>query len=165
MIHSAIKSKQRRCVAWTRERLLHERSLAMGQSIDISTWKNYGSALNSYLTFVRIHNFPVEPTPDTLSFFTVFMCHHIKPDSVDTYLSGICHQLKPYFPSIRSIRNSMLCKWTLASCKRLRGTPTKRKRALTKDDLHQVVNHYSNSVSHDDYLFVSLLLTGFFALM
>ena len=103
--------------------------------------------------------------PDTLSFFIVFMCHHIKPSSVDTYLSGICHQLEPYFPSIRSIRNSMLCKRTLAGCKRLRGTPTKRKRALTKDDLHQVVNHYSNSVSHDDYLFVSLLLTGFFALM
>ena len=165
MIQSAVKSKQRRRVAWTRERLLHERSLAMGQSIDISTWKNYGSALNSYLTFVRIHNFPVEPTPDTLSFFIVFMCHHIKPDSVDTYLSGICHQLEPYFPSVRSIRNSMICKRTLAGCKRLRGTPTKRKRALTKDDLHRVVSHYSDSMSHDDLLFVSLLLTGFFALM
>ena len=127
MITSHVKSKQRARVAWTRDRLLRERALALGQAIDISTWKNYGSALNSYLTFVRIHNFPVEPTPDTLSFFTVFMCHHIKPTLVDSYLSGICQQLEPYFPSVRSIRNSVLCKRTLAGCKRLRGTPTIRK--------------------------------------
>jgi hypothetical protein len=66
MITSGIKSRQRPRHAWTRERLLRERALA--------TWKNYGSALNSYLTFVRIHDFPVEPTADTLSFFTIFMC-------------------------------------------------------------------------------------------
>jgi hypothetical protein len=164
MIQPTIKSRQRHRVAWTRERLLHERSLAMGQSIDISTWKTYGSALNSYLSFVRMHNFPVEPTPDTFSFYTVFMCHNIKPDSVDSYLSGICHQLEPYFPSVRSIRNSTICKRTLAGCKRLRGIPTNRKRALTMDDLQHVVNHYSTSSSHDDFLFVTQLLSGFFAL-
>ena len=143
MIHSSVKSKQRPRLAWTREHLLRERALALGQAIDISTWKNYGSALNSYLTFVRIHDLPVKPTPDTLSFFTVFMCHHIKPDSVDSYLSGICHQLEPYFPTVRDVCKSMLCKRTLIGCKRLRGTPTKCKRALTMDDLHLVVNFYS----------------------
>ena len=165
MISSGVRSKQRPRLAWTRERLLRERSLALGQAIDTSTWKNYGSALNSYLTFVRIHDFPVEPTADTLSFFTVYMCHHIKPDSVDSYLSGICQQLEPYFPSIRDIRKSMICKRTLTGCKRLRGVPTNRKRALTMNDLNLVVNHYSLSESHDDLLFVSQLLTGFFALM
>ena len=165
MITSHVKSRQRARVAWTRDRLLRERALALGQAIDISTWKNYGSALNSYLTFVRIHNFPIKPTPDTLSFFTVFMCHHIKPTSVDSYLSGICQQLEPYFPSVRSIRNSVLCKRTLAGCKRLRGTPTIRKRALTMDDLQKVITYYSSSKLHDDLLFVSQLLTGFFALM
>ena len=165
MIDSGVKSKQKRRLAWTRERLLRERAIALGQAIDTSTWKNYGSALNSYLTFVRIHNFPVEPTADTISFFTVFMCHHIKPDSVDTYLSGICQQLEPYFPSIREIRKSILCKRTLAGCKRLRGVPTKRKRALTLSDLQTVIDYYANSSSHDDLLFVSQLLTGFFALM
>ena len=165
MIDSGVKSKQRRRLAWTRERLLRECAIALGQAIDISTWKNYGSTLNSYLTFVRLHNFPVEPTADTISFFTVFMSHHIKPDSVDTYLSGICHQLEPYFPSVREIRKSMLCKRTLTGCKRLRGVPTKRKRALTLMDLQTVINHYANSSSHDDLLFLSQLLTGFFALM
>ena len=165
MINSGVKSKQKRRLAWTRERLLRERAIALGQAIDTSTWKNYGSALNSYLTFVRIHNFPIEPTADTISFFTVFMCHHIKPDSVDTYLSGICQQLEPYFPSVREIRKSILCKRTLTGCKRLRGVPTKRKRALTLSDLQTVINHYAGSSSHDNLLFVSQLLTGFFALM
>ena len=127
MIVSGIKSKQRPRLAWTREHLLRECALALGQAIDMSTWKNYSSALNSYLTFVRIHDFPVEPTPDTLSFFTVFMCHHIKPNSVNSYLSGICQQLEPYFPSVRETRKSILCKRTLNGCMCLRGTPTKRK--------------------------------------
>ena len=165
MIHSAVRSRQRNRVAWTREHLTRERSLALGQAIDTSTWKNYGSALNSYLTFIRIHDFPIEPTPDTLSFFIVYMCHHINPSSVDTYLSGICQQLEPYFPSVRDARKSMLCKRTLVGCKRLRGVPVKRKAALSMDDLRHVVAHYSNSNSHDDLLFVSQLLTGFFALM
>ena len=75
MIQSSVKSRQKVRLAWTKERLQHERSLALGQAIDTSTWKNYGSALNSYLTFVRIHDLPVEPTPDTLSYFIVFMSH------------------------------------------------------------------------------------------
>jgi hypothetical protein len=167
MITSGLRSKQPPRLAWTRERLLHERAIALGQAIDTSTWKNYGSALNSYLTFVRIHDFPVEPTPDTLSFYTVFMCHHIKPDSVDSYLSGICQQLEPYFPSIRDIRKSVLCKRTLTGCKRLMGVPTNRKRALTMHDLQIVITHYSEipSPKHDDLLFLSQLITGFFALM
>ena len=165
MINSGITSKQRVRLAWTRERLFRERALAMGQAIDSSTWKNYGSALNSYLNFVRIHQFPIEPTPDTLSFFTVYMCHHIRPSSVDTYLSGICQQLEPYFPSVREARQSMICKRTLTGCKRLRGVPTRRKRALSMDDLKLVVGHYSHSQDHDDFLFVTQMLTGFFALM
>ena len=158
MIDSGVRSRQKHRLAWTRERLLRERAIALGQSIDISTWKNYGSALNSYLTFVRIHNLPVEPTADSLSFFTVFMCHHIKPDSVDTYLSGICHQLEPYYPSVRETRKSVICKRTLAGCKRARGSPTTRKRALTLHDLHIVIDHYATSTSHDDLLFALMRL-------
>jgi hypothetical protein len=113
-----------------------------------------------------MHNFPVEPTPDTLSFYVVYMSHHIKPSSVDSYLSGITQQLEPYFPSVREVRKSMLLRRTIAGCKRLRGLPTTRKRALTMDDLRLVVHHYSTiTPSHDDLLFVAQLLTGFFALM
>ena len=150
---------------WTRERLERERAIALGQSIDSSTWNNYSSALNSYLEFIKIHNLPVDPTPDTLSFFTVFMSFHIKPDSVDTYLSGICQQLEPYFPDIRKNRKSPLVQRTLEGCKRIRAIPTSRKRALTMDNLCYVVAYYADSTDHDDLLFVAQLLVGFFALM
>ena len=164
MIHSSVRARQPHRLAWTCERLLRERAIALGQAIDNSTWKNYGSALNSYLNFVKLHDFPLEPTPDTLSLFTVYMCHHIKPGSVATYLSGICQQLEPYFPNIRAARNSALVHRTLQGCKRLRATPTTRKRALTLTDLETVVNALADSLDYDDILFLAQLLTGFFAL-
>src|SRR5271155_69528 len=165
MIQSGIRSKQPRREPWSRERLEHERAIALGQSIDPNTWRNYGSALNSYLDFVKNHHFPVDPTPDTLSFYIVYMSYHIKPDSVDTYLSGISQQLEPFFPQVRNNRKSPLVRRTLDGCKRLRGVPTTRKRALTLDDLRTVLRHYSSSADHDDLLFLAQLSVGFFALM
>jgi hypothetical protein len=147
------------------ERLVHERAIALGNVIDKSTLSNYSSALNSYLNFVKLHNFPVEPTPETLSFYTVYMSHHIKPDSVNTYLSGISQQLEAHFPTAKAARNSPLVRRTLQGCLRMRGSATIRKRALTVDDLQLVINHYQNSTLHDDLLFVAMLLTGFFGLL
>lgn len=165
MIHSHVKSRQPARVAWPRDRLLRERAIALGLAIDTSTLNNYSSALNSYLTFVRLHDLPVEPTPDTLSFFTVFMSFHIEPRSVQTYLSGICQQLEPYFPNVRPSRHSPLVTRTLKGCLRLRSTEVTRKRALTFSDLFIVLNDLSSSIQHDDLLFKTLLITGFFALM
>ena len=165
MIQSHTKSRQRPRAAWSRDKLVRERAIALGQAIDTSTLDSYSSALNSYLTFVRLHNMPVEPTPDTLSFFTVFMSHHIDPKSVSNYLSGICQQLEPYFPNVRPSRHSPLVDRTMKGCLRLRGKAVTRKRALTFSDLYTVLQKLSNSVNHDDLLFKSMLLTGFFALM
>lgn len=147
------------------DRLLRERAIALGQAIDSSTLNSYSSALNSYLTFVRLHNLPVEPTPDTLSFFAVFMSHHIDPKSVLNYLSGICQQLEPYFCNVRSARLSPLVERTMKGCMRLKGTATKRKRALTFEDLQKVLRELATSNLHDDLLFQAMLITGFFALM
>lgn len=160
-----IRPKQPKRERWSMERLVHERAIALGEAIDLSTRKSYGSALNSYLNFILLHNLPVEPTDDILSLFTVYMSFYIKPDSVDSYLSGIVQQLEPYFPDVRKARKSLLVHRTLAGCKRMRGTPTMRKRALTLDDLGRVIQYYSFSVDYDDLLFVAMLLTGFFALM
>ena len=164
MISSNVRPRQPVREVWTRERLVRERAIALGQAIDNSTWKNYGSALNSYLNFIKMHDYPLDPTPDTLSLFTVYMCHHIKPGSVGTYLSGICHQLEPYFPNVRASRNSALVHRTLQGCKRIHAVPTSRKRALTITDLETVVNALSSSTDFDDLLFLAQLLTGFFAL-
>jgi hypothetical protein len=165
MIRSAIRSRQRPREPWSRDKLVRERAIALGQVIDSSTLKSYSSALNSYLTFVRIHDLPVEPTPDTLSFYTVYICHHISPDSVSSYLSGLCQQLEPYFPDVRPSRHSTLVERTLKGCRCLKGVATKRKRALTFADLELVHNHLKDSTSHDDRLFLAMLTTGFFALM
>ena len=103
--------------------------------------------------------------PDTLSFFTVYMCHYVNPHSVTTYLSGISQQLEPYFPAVREAWNSSLVCRTLWGCMRMRGTTTIWKRPLSTNDLHHVSLHYQNLCSHDDKLFITMLFTGFFGLL
>jgi len=164
MIPATVHARQPHREAWTRERLLREHAIALGQVVNNSTWKNYGSTLNSYLNFIKLHDFPLNPTPDTLSLFTVYMCHHIKPGSIATYLSGICQQLEPYFPDICTARNSALVHHTLQGCRHLHATPTSRKCALTLDDLETVINALGTSSDYDNILFLAQLLTGFFTL-
>ena len=93
------------------------------------------------------------------------MCHHLVPNTVSSYLSGLCQQLEPYFPNVRPARHSPLVERTLKGCRRIRGVAAKRKRALTFDDLNLVHTSLSNSTLHDDRLFLAMLLTGFFSLM
>ncbi|KAF8811541.1 hypothetical protein BYT27DRAFT_7221419 [Phlegmacium glaucopus] len=112
------------------------------------------STLNSYLSFIWLHNFPVNPSPETLSFFTVYMSHHINPCSVASYLSGISQQLEPYFPS-----------WTLKGCMRLKGISTNCRCALTIPDLDCVISALQTSSHHNNSLFLSILLMGFFTLL
>ena len=167
MIRGNRRARQPVRDVWTRERLVHERAIALGNVVDRSTLSNYSLALNSYLNFVKLHDFLVEPTPETLSFFTVYMSHHINPRSVNTYLSGISQQLETLFPAVKEARNSTLVHRTLQGCMRMRGLATTRKRALTtdSDDLQLVINHYQHSTLHDDLLFVAMIVTGFFGLL
>lgn len=159
------RSRQPLREPWTLDRLQRKRSIALGLAIDDSTFKTYSSALNSYINFCRLHRMDVDPTEDTLSFYTVYMSHHIKPSSVDSYLSGILSQLEPYFPHIRAVRASLLVRRTLKGCKRLKGTPTNRKQALTLPMLQTLLRRWGTSVNHDDLLFVAIVLTGFHVLM
>ncbi|KAL7278881.1 hypothetical protein ACG7TL_006712 [Trametes sanguinea] len=131
--------------AWTYDRLVRERAIALGYVIDKSTRLTYTSHLQSYLTFCKIHCFPIDPTIDTLSFFVVFMCHHIKPDSVDSYLSGICNQLESLYP------------------RRLFNSPPNRKLPLTVEHILLLLDAFPNT-SFDNMLFRAILLCGFFGL-
>ena len=160
-----VLSQQPHRLPWTHERLVCERAIALGHAIDYSTKLSYNSGTNSYLTFCHLHHKPVDPTPETMSFFTVYMCHHFNPKSVDNYLSRICNNLEGFFPHIRTVRNSSLVSRTLAGCKHLYGCPTSRKRAMTWEDLLLVCEALSRTPSHDDKLFLTLLLTGFKALL
>ena len=75
--------------AWTKEHLVCKHAITLGHSIELLTCATYLSALQSYLTFCKLYNLLIEPTADTLSFYTIYMCHHIQPRSVASYLLGI----------------------------------------------------------------------------
>ena len=158
-------SRQPQWAAWSHKRLEHARALTLGSTIDASSAAAYGSALNSYLSFCRSHDFPIDPTPDTLSFYSVYMAHHIKPTSVDSYLSGICNKLEPFYPDVQKNRCHHLVTRTLRGCKKLRTVPTTRKRPLSRTELAQLRTQYMSLNSHDDLLFFVILLVGFHALM
>jgi len=164
MISISRGSRQPQREPWSLDRLTHEWSIALGLSIDNSSHLTYTSALNSYLTFCKIHNFPIEPTQQTLSFFVVYMSAHIKPDSVNSYLSGICNQLEVYFPDIRKNRNSILVSRTLAGCHRRFGTAIWRKQPLSTNDLFTVQSQLRSTPHHDEKLFLAILFTGFHGL-
>jgi len=165
MITTTVMSRQPVRKPWTLERLNHERSILLGLSIDSSTALAYSSALNSYLTFCRIHNLPIEPTPDTLSYYITFQSSFISPVSVTSYLSGICNQLEPFFPSVRQNRSTALVVKTLKGARRRHGRPTKQKSPLTREDLQHVYDKLSASSMLDDKLFLAMLVTGFFSLL
>jgi hypothetical protein len=165
MFQISSTSRQPRREAWTMDCLINERSISLGYSLDTSSFGAYTSALNSYLTFCNLHNLPVDPTPDTLSLYVVFLSSHIHPDSVNSYLSGICRQLEPFFPEIRHNRKSILVSRTMTGCMRRFGKPTKRKSPFSRANLLFVLEKVKSPRSHNDLLFIALLFTGFHALM
>ena len=167
MIDISFKSKQPIHEPWTLACLQHECAIAIGSAINLSSLSSYSSALNSYITFCQAHQFPINPTPETLSFYTVYMCHHIKPKSVDNYLSGISNQLEPFFPNIHSHHHHLLVTQTFKGCKKLRPSPVSRKCPITRTELGSLRHHYLQPTltTHDDKLFFALLLTSFHGLL
>ena len=165
MIKKPDLSRQPRREAWMRERLLRERAIAIACAVEPSSVSSYSSAVKSYFDFCSSHSLPVEPTPDTLSFYAVYMAHHIKPKSVTSYLSGVCNQLEPFFPDIRSHRQHWLVTKTFAGCRKMFPSATTRKRPITRAELAVISHSYLPSPSYDNALFLALLLTGFHGLM
>ena len=152
-------------IAWSRDRLDRERAITLGHAVEASTLLTYNSHLQSYLNFCKLHAFPIEPTPDTLSYYIVYMAHQIKPASVAAYLSGICNTLQPHFPDVRSSRNSPLVTKALAGMRKVRGLPpTQRKRPLSSEDLSTLLSNFKPT-NYDNVLFCTMLLTGFAALL
>lgn len=132
---------------------------------DPSTRRAYRSHLSSYLEFIKLHHLDPDPTTDTLALFIVFMSQFIKPSSIEVYLTGIVHYLAPMYPNIRSSRSSPLIKQTLAGCKKLYNTPIVRKRPLLPSEVEKAGLIYASRHTHDDLLFISMLLCGFFGLL
>jgi hypothetical protein len=147
------------------ERLNSELTINLGMAIDRSTHSTYTSALNSYITFCRLHGFDIEPTQRTLALYVTFQSTYINPKSVDSYLSGIANQLETHFPDVRNARKSALVSRALQGAKRRFGVPTHRKLPLTSANLLKVQEHYGQNPTHDDRLFLAQLFTGTNCLM
>jgi len=158
-------SRQPARLPWTPERLIYERSILLGMAIDSTTAHTYSSATNSYLTFCKLHTLPIDPTPETLSYYVTFQSAHINPKSVESYLSGICNNLEPFFPDIRPNRATALVKRTLKGARRRHGRATVRKSPLTTTHLCTIANALHGSRDHDDMLFLSMINTGFAGLL
>ncbi|PBK86064.1 hypothetical protein ARMGADRAFT_1047939 [Armillaria gallica] len=129
----------------------HDWCLALGSTIDMASLGPYNSALNSYITFCKIHNFPVKPTADTMSYYTIFMSSHIKPESVSSYLSGICNDLESFFPNVCEIRNSPMVSCMLKGCKWLKGSEVKCKAPLSRDNIRHAISKLGHSSDYDDF--------------
>jgi hypothetical protein len=149
---------------WPIERLTHERNVALGSALALSTHSTYNSAIQSWLSFAKRHEFAIEPTVETLSFWIVYESFHIEPRSVNSYLSGVINKLEPFFPDVRSLRNHTTVKRTLRGCMRLYSNPVHRKRPLLLEDIKTISAMLRTSNNFDDKLFLAIVKVGFFSL-
>jgi len=141
--------------------LIHECSILLRMSIDNSTANTYSSTTNSYLAFCNLHNLPINPTPETLSYYITFQSSHISPRSVESYLSGICNNLESFSPKICFNHAVALVKCTLKGALCHHSHPTKHKAPLTTTILQSIFSTLQSSHDHDDMLFLSMLNMGF----
>ena len=155
-------SRQPNWQPWTVMELAHGEVLALANSVDSSTQQTYRLALNSWLAFVELHHFPLEPTLETLSYFIVYMSHHINPHSVKAYLSGLVQQLEPDYPTIRELRSSWHITKVMRGCLKMNTKAVARKATLS---LRFVRDKLQHSPSHNNFLFMALLATGFHGLL
>jgi hypothetical protein len=160
-------SRQPARTPWSLDQFARERAITLGMSLELSTRDVYNSATRSYLNYCRIHNFSIEPTPDNLCNFILWICiadPTVAPSTASGYLSGICNNLEPHYPNVRAARNSTLVSKTLIGLKKRFAVPVKQKSALSVSDIHYVYTLFDMSDSLDDRLFVALFAAGFHAL-
>ena len=145
--------------------MLYEHAIAIACAVELSSISTYSSAVKSYFDFCSSHSFPIELTPDTLSFYAVYMAHHIKPRSVSSYLSGVCNQLELFFSNIWQHRWHWLVSKTLEGCWKMFLSATSWKRPLARSELVKASQEFNLSSSYNNSLFFTLLLTSFHGLM
>ena len=145
------------------EHLIYKCAVTLRHTIDCSTALTYFFHLQPYLIFCKLHMFPIKLIMDTLSFFVIFMSHYIKLFSINFYLSGICYELQFIFPNVYTAQCDLFVVRTLTGCKHLYNMPIVRKALSTAKHLCHTVATFL-LISHDNMLFVILLVSGFLAL-
>ena len=96
-------SKQPARPAWMLQQLVYEHSILLSMAINTATHLFYTSTLNTYLTFCKLHDFDIGPTPETLSLYVTYQSMFINPKSIDSYLSGFINQMEFFSPRFEKI--------------------------------------------------------------
>ena len=147
------------------QQLVYEHSILLSMAINTATHLFYTSALNTYLTFCKLHDFDIGPTPETLSLYVTYQSMFINPKSIDSYLSGFINQMEFFFPEVRKNHHSALISRTLKGAKRRHRVPICCKNPSSLEDLKVICHDLKLPSNHDDLLFISQLLIGFHGLL
>ena len=99
------------------DRVLHLQSHA----IERSTSSGYSTGAHDYINFCRLHNLPLDPTPQTLSRYIAFTSISIA--SGPKYLTGARHFLHSLFPDFDTSRADPAVQATIRGSKKVRADP------------------------------------------
>ena len=124
------------------------------------TWHThllYTSALNSCLTFCKLHDFDIRPTSETLSLFVTYQSTFVNPKLVDSHLSSIINQMETFFFEVHQNWNCALISYTLKGAKRWHSAPIHYKKPLLLEDLNIVYHDLQSSTNHNNLLFLTQL--------
>ncbi|KAF9443145.1 hypothetical protein P691DRAFT_797639 [Macrolepiota fuliginosa MF-IS2] len=138
---------------------------ALTHACDQPTIIAYNSHLQSYVDFCKEYNLNPYPSEQQLARYIVYMCDVIKPPTVETYLSGNVYRLQPFYPDIKSNRDSDSAKQVLKGCGRLKSTTILHKLPLSFAQVENISTHYRANNTIDDNLFLAILTGGFFGLL
>ena len=130
-------------------------------ALEKSTVGGYLTGARHYLHFCRIHNLPLDPTPQTLSRYIAYTSLSIA--SGPKYLTGARHFLHDIFPGFDDNRASPLVQATIRGSKKIRADPVHRKQPLRVSHLLAFLDAARRTRSYDDLLFATIMSCCFYA--
>ncbi|KAF8802616.1 hypothetical protein BYT27DRAFT_7055022, partial [Phlegmacium glaucopus] len=129
-------------------------------SLEKSTISGYTTGARDYLHFCRIHDIPLNPTPETLSRYIAFTSLNIA--SGPKYLTGARHFLLSLYPDFDINRSNPLVQATIRGSKKVRADPVHRKQPIHISHLSSFVNMAKSTRNFDDLLFAMIMSCCFY---
>ncbi|KAF8811953.1 hypothetical protein BYT27DRAFT_7221270 [Phlegmacium glaucopus] len=129
-------------------------------SLEKSTISGYTTGARDYLHFCRIHDIPLNPTPETLSRYIAFTSLNIA--SGPKYLTGARHFLLSLYPDFNINRSNPLVQATIRGSKKVRTDPVHRKQPIRISHLSSFVNMAKSTRNFDDLLFATIMSCCFY---
>ena len=137
-------------------RVLHLQTHALEKS----TVGGYSTSARDYIRFCRLHQLPLEPTPQTLSRYIAYTSLSIA--SGPKYLTGVRHFLHDLYPDFDANRFSPLVRATIRGSKKTRADPVHRKLPLRLSHLSAFLDTARRTKDYDDLLFITIVSCCFY---